>query len=137
MLLLLSFSSYLFLTLLLDSLLSLNFLLRHSGTSPSTMQCLSRPPPLLPVSSIFSASSSLSFLQFLLCVGESSSAFMWFFLLEFWSWPRSKDTAPPKHVVYTTTVYLLHIFDTHVWMANVHFNAFVKMQPSARSASET
>ena len=42
-----------FLTLLLDSLLSLNFLLRHSGTSPSTMQCLSRPPPLLPVSSIF------------------------------------------------------------------------------------
>ena len=43
MLLLLSFSSYLFLTLLLASLLSLRFLLRHSGTSPSTMQCLSRP----------------------------------------------------------------------------------------------
>ena len=32
----------------------------------------------------FFASLSLSFLQFLLCVGDSSSAFMWFFLLESW-----------------------------------------------------
>ena len=83
-LLLLSFSSYLLLTLLLDSLLSSNFLLRHSGTSLSTVQCLSRPPPLLLMPSILSASSSLSFLRFLLCVGDSSSGFMWFFLHSSW-----------------------------------------------------
>ena len=50
--------------------------LRHSGTSPSTLRCLSRPLPFPLRSSILFVSSSLLFVLFLMCVGESSSTFM-------------------------------------------------------------
>ena len=80
----LSFSSYFLLLLLLESLMSSNFLLRHSGTSPSTVLCLSRPPPLLLMSSDPFASLSMSLLRFLLCVGDSASGFKWFFLHSSW-----------------------------------------------------
>ena len=78
----LSFSSFFLLLLLLGSLMSSSFLLRHIGTS--TVLCLSRPPPLLLMSSDPFASLSMSLLQFLLCVGDPASGFKWFFLHSSW-----------------------------------------------------
>ena len=49
----LSFSSRFFPLLLLSSLLSFSFFLRHSGTSPSMVGCLNHPPPFPLRSSIF------------------------------------------------------------------------------------
>ena len=60
----LSFSSRFFPSLLLSSLLSFSVFLRHSGTSPSMVRCLSRPPPFPLKSSIFLVSSLLLFLLF-------------------------------------------------------------------------
>ena len=89
MLLPLSFSSHVFLLLLMSSLLFLWLILRHNGTSPSTMRCFSRPPPFPLNYSILFVSSSLLFLLFLTCVGESSSTFIRLFLLSSW-FPRSE-----------------------------------------------
>ena len=72
----LSFSSRVFHLLLLSSLLSFSICLRHSGTSPSMVRCLSRPPPFPLKSSILFVSSSLLFLLFLMHVGKSSSTSM-------------------------------------------------------------
>ena len=52
-----------------------------SRTQRNISRCLSRPPPFPLKSFILFVSSSLLFLLFLMCVGESSSTFMRLFLL--------------------------------------------------------
>ena len=72
----LSFSSRFFPLLLLSSLLSFSVFLRHSGTSPSMVRCLSRPPPFLFRSSVFLVPSPLLSL-FFSCVLESHRPISW------------------------------------------------------------
>ena len=69
--------SSLFFSLLLPSLLFLSVCLRHSGTSPSTLSCLSRPPPPPFRPSFFLVwSSLLSLFSSLMHAGKSPSTFM-------------------------------------------------------------
>ena len=72
----LSFSSRFFPLLLLSQLLSFYVYLRHSGTSPSKVRCLSRPPPFPFRSSVFLVSSPLLSL-FFSCMWESRRQLSW------------------------------------------------------------